>query len=267
MLCICSFCAVLDGGKTGVTVKQKRQDQDAEKYRRYCGSGLKWKVPIDSPTTSTHGADSSNMALAKRGPGLKGVFVMDKLRESLLVVREDLIALILKRLPEEETRKCSQPDPDLVAPWADFDQRSKLATERSHPRMSELKDKIKKGVEAKRDEWYEKKGKDGKFTNLPIETRQDILRNLSRSFRQMVANLSQEYEEYSEVDLFRYAASYAYLHDYERLKETKRWSRFPWDVATRALCEIKAAAVSRGDPKTVTSDFYYAAVPHIKFRI
>ncbi|KAF8197621.1 hypothetical protein BJ912DRAFT_1056008 [Pholiota molesta] len=80
-----------------------------------------------------------------------------------------------------------------------------------------------------------------RFTELPIEVRQDELRS-SRGP--------------DDATLSRWRASYAYLYDAEQnLKNGKQgWSRFPWNVAFRALCTIKAAAL--GPYQVVTSNFY-----------
>ena len=55
------------------------------------------------------------------------------------------------------------------------------------------------------------------------------------------------------------AASYAYVYDWKMRSRSSNhvgdgWSRFPWNVAFRELCQIKAAAV--GPSKTVTTTFY-----------
>ena len=50
----------------------------------------------------------------------------------------------------------------------------------------------------------------------------------------------------------RLRASYAYIYDREH--SFGGWSRFPWDVAMRTLCQIKVEALGGG--KTLTEDFY-----------
>jgi len=58
----------------------------------------------------------------------------------------------------------------------------------------------------------------------------------------------------SEEEIARLRASYAYVYDSKQHERGAGWSRFPWDVAMRELCAIKAQAVGR--TKTVSEDFY-----------
>ena len=92
------------------------------------------------------------------------------------------------------------------------------------------------------------------FTNWSIVDRQDILRRSSKFFQEHPA--PEEMEIYTDPEeIARLRASYAYLYDLEmhKYKEPK-WSRFPFDVAARELCAIKAHAL--GASKTVTRGFY-----------
>ena len=62
---------------------------------------------------------------------------------------------------------------------------------------------------------------------------------------------------FEEEELGRVRASYAYVHDLNMSKRSPyqaQWTRFPWDVAFRDLCAIKAEAV--GFPRTTTGEFY-----------
>jgi RNA-dependent RNA polymerase len=92
------------------------------------------------------------------------------------------------------------------------------------------------------------------FTKLPIEVRQDIFRALSRKFSS--SPRPEELESImDEATIARLRASYAYKYDAEMRSTTGNgWSRFPWDVAMRELCAIKARAL--GPHKTVTTGFY-----------
>ena len=66
----------------------------------------------------------------------------------------------------------------------------------------------------------------------------------------------EEMEVYTDPEeIARLRPSYTYLHDMEmhKYKEPK-WSQFPFDVAARELCAIKAHAL--GASKTVTRGFY-----------
>ncbi|TRM60307.1 RNA dependent RNA polymerase-domain-containing protein [Schizophyllum amplum] len=65
---------------------------------------------------------------------------------------------------------------------------------------------------------------------------------------------------FEEAHIRRLAASYAYVHDWKEKRPFANsivgdgWSRFPWNVAFRELCHIKADAV--GYSKTVMMSFY-----------
>jgi len=87
------------------------------------------------------------------------------------------------------------------------------------------------------------------FTDLPIELRQDVLRASAKEF---ASKPRPEDVLFSEEEIARLRASYAYLLDSQQ--EKKGWSRFPWDVSMRELCAIKARAL--GPTKTVTENFY-----------
>lgn len=90
------------------------------------------------------------------------------------------------------------------------------------------------------------------FTDLKIEMRQDILRKVSKEFASKPSGLNIVGDGWSR----ELKASYAILHDAEacRASGSKTWTRFPWDVAMRDLCDIKVKAL--GPYKTITSNFY-----------
>ena len=96
------------------------------------------------------------------------------------------------------------------------------------------------------------------FSSLPIEVRQDGMRSISRKF----TNFPQVYDLQTIPDqatIARLRASYAFKYDAEQTARKGDWSRFPWNVAMRELCAIKATKL--GPSKTVTNNFYE------KFRI
>lgn len=96
-----------------------------------------------------------------------------------------------------------------------------------------------------------KKNYKDNFTKLPIEARQNQLRSISKQFAAGPSDLL-----YFDVEgVKRVRASYAYLCDYELSKGRVRWTRFPWDVAMRDLCEIKAKR--NGNSKTLMGSFYH----------
>ena len=91
------------------------------------------------------------------------------------------------------------------------------------------------------------------FTDQPIEARQDILRKNSREFASFPV-VESLFMSSDDIALIR--ASCAYVYDYEKKKygPPPSFTRFPWDVAMRELCTIKAKATGRH--KTVSGDFY-----------
>lgn len=157
-------------------------------------------------------------------------------------------------------------DQDLARPYLDAERTAAELLEAGQPAKFEELQRIKRHVEemyAKVSEAKSiaaapaKKLRGGKgsmnagagkspFTDLPIERRQDILRERSKEFHAGPTGL-RCFDDPTAIK-----ASYAYYYDHERA--SLKWSRFPWDVAMRALCEIKAKA--RGGSKTVSGDFY-----------
>jgi len=98
------------------------------------------------------------------------------------------------------------------------------------------------------------------FSDRPIEQRQDIFRELSKMFEDGPAALPDGSALlcFDKPAIRRLRASYAYILDRER--SWGGWSRFPWDVAMRTLCEIKVEALGGG--KTLREEFYYKmAIP------
>ena len=95
------------------------------------------------------------------------------------------------------------------------------------------------------------------FTNCNIIDRQDVLRKSSKFFHEHPT--PEEMEVITDwEEIARLRASYAYMYDLEVHKYGRdgkqRWSRFPFDVAARELCAIKANSL--GPSKTVTCGFY-----------
>ena len=122
-------------------------------------------------------------------------------------------------------------------------------------KASRLRVQSKSKQKGKRESIGETSGAGGaEFTNCNIVDRQDVLRKSSKFFQEHPT--PEEMEVFTDPEeIARLRASYAYLHDLEmhKYKEPK-WSRFPFDVAARELCAIKANAL--GASKTVTRAFY-----------
>lgn len=289
---------MLDGSKTGVTIRPEKYKEDQKKYS---SRQLEWKRSIykeDREQTS-----STKLFAERIGPAAKRKFIMDRIRDDLNNSKAAYDETILARLGP--LRRLTA-DTDLTKHWDEFlarveqakvlyaaeqstsrpeasntagrsNTRSEAsnttrqsespsvipnAARQSNSRMSRLRDEIMTQVKNLRKEQVRRlssvQAKQGKgFTNLPIQRRQDILRASSKEFHTLVANISDEFVEWTEDQLLPWMASYAYLHDHEQSADTSTgWSRWPWNVAMGALCTIKAGAVSKGCSKTVTMDFY-----------
>ncbi|KAI0711161.1 RNA dependent RNA polymerase-domain-containing protein [Cerioporus squamosus] len=244
------FCAILDGSKTGVTVKP-------EIYREHCRNniwqsrGPAWKEAVEEE--ERHMADYKNRSNLRRQPTLDK-FVMDHLHKVIQSECNKESRRIEAKLVVDTVAPY---DSDLAAPWENACERARtLSKVHDSPRLQEELDMIKAHVEAMYDK--EKamrsananKGQKHKtFTDLPIEKRQDVLRAASLEFHRKPANLLC----FSAHEARRVKASYAYIYDTQ--KTFNKWSRFPWNVSMRDLCEIKAEAL--GCPKTVAFDFYH----------
>ncbi|OBZ77695.1 RNA-dependent RNA polymerase 2 [Grifola frondosa] len=249
------FNTVLDGSKTGASVDKRIFSEHMAKYGKRGPEWAETEVQRNSCRNDIH---------LKRGAGLPS-FVMDEL---FIIGHKEEKEKQAKRLIDAFVRPVIFSE-ELAAPWKDAVKRAAQFSE-THgcDVMQEDLEKIKAHVEyvyqRSKDtlgSFYEKRssgsqmglnGKTASFTMLPIEVRQDTFRKLSMEFCS-----GPEVESYDRHTLERLRASYAYIYDYERNAHkiaSKRWSRFPWDAAFRALCEINANAGALS--RTVTQGFY-----------
>lgn len=208
----------------------------------------------------------------KRQLGRLGEFIMDDVQKSVKVECQRQLGIIERRLKGAQfARSRYKPDEDLMKPWETFLAQSKDADDTEWDSQAErelaqsLQQKqhdravaeITAHVERVRREWSAQI--DLKFTARDITRRQDILRRLSKEFasgpktlRRVTLDVGQCGGGFTVEQL---KASYAYVHDYTVQREkSEPWKRFPWDVAFRALGEIKSKAL--GPTKTVPSDWY-----------
>ncbi len=150
------------------------------------------------------------------------------------------------------------PDPDLILPWDNLLQWA----ERGSPDSTKLKKKDLARIAIHVQEVYRMHSKmlkpnnqqgKGHFTALPIEDRQDRLRKISKAF--ISGPPLEELPTIVDNELLaRCRASYAYKYDAEQQENRRVWSRFPFNVAMRELCDIKARA--SGIHKVVQNSFY-----------
>lgn len=185
-------------------------------------------------------SNPNNLIPIPRGKGL-GPFIMDRLAEQVKHVvgaAKRKIEVTLQGL------KPPNPDPALLAPHksrlADLREYEVNATKHSEcgihaTTLRRELDALRKHVDDVHSEWVRQTGKN--FTDLPIETRQDRLRALSKEFaRDPQLEVGTGYIALRTRDeRMEFKASYAY---YRHPRQ-----RFPWDVATSTLCKLKAASM------------------------
>ncbi|TFK75829.1 hypothetical protein BDN72DRAFT_785862 [Pluteus cervinus] len=239
------FCMVLDASKSGLSVLPNVLRDDAE----YNGS-LNWKTRLKKKKDSneTFDKDANNHFFSRNLPP----FVMDVLCAAAEKEYDELYSLVEKLFQNIETTGRMKVDEDLQRPWQE---QLKLCTEQNPHRRREL-DKIENHVKQVRQEWETQLRPQGpkhqRFTDLSIELRQDVLRDISRKFHSYP---TPEDVGLSQADIQFARASYAYIHD--RTQKNGGFTRFPWDVAFRHLCEIKARATETQMP--VIDTFYSRA--------
>lgn len=223
------FCKVLDAPKTGHTIRPDVWRTDQAKYNHPVGPAWRAKIKGKNPAK-----DTSNSGPLKRPPNL-GRFVMDTLisnadREQTFWMKkiDDVYGAFKSSKGSDET---------LLAPWKE--QRALIA------QREELKQDlaiIEAHVERVLAEHGKSKQGDA-FTEQKIQKRQDDLRMISRLFHSFPE--TSDMKCLSSACIREVRASYAY-----KLRPT---TQFPFDVAFRDLCEIKARA---GQSKTCQLSFY-----------
>ncbi|KAF7300712.1 Dimethylaniline monooxygenase [Mycena chlorophos] len=263
------FCTVLDSSKTGFILKNDCRKADSQTYGH--AEGPAWKVSQKKANQSL--ASPSNAIPLQRqidpsNPSLARPFIMDELIRAAAQQKDKWLSQIEAIFQQFDTSPVF--DPVLAAPWDNYVVFAQKRREKGDMGPRKDLDIIVKHVESmfeqhragtrqlKRKRAAAGTGPESPshghaFTNLPIESRQDALRSLSRDF-----SAQPTIEGLQTIPdpalLARLRASYAYRYDHERQRSGAGWSRFPWDVAFRELCQIKASAL--GPHKPITSDFY-----------
>ncbi len=252
------FCRVLDAPKTGWRIKPASYQADLSQYHT---RPPQWKEFISNKKDKSKAPkfDTSNMKYLERdnkSPFVKGKFVMDILVNAADREKERLF-VEMKRVsaPLDEG-----PDPDLILPWDNLVQWA----ERGKPEAVEMKRRDLGRIAIHVHQVYRmhtailitsrSKGPGSShFTGLPIEERQDRLRKVSKAFAS-----GPPLEDLPTIvdkdQLARFRASYAYKYDAEQKQQHDGWSRFPFNVAMRELCDIKARTL--GTHKVVQNSFY-----------
>jgi RNA-dependent RNA polymerase len=212
------FCHVLDGQKSGKTVKKDVQSEDKDKYGR---QKLFWCEPLPRAKGKRTKApfDTSNLPTAKR-PKVLGPFIMDLVRAHM---EQELTTARIKADQVLDPDGNSPLDTDLASPWREAEELAqKRESQKGDRRAQDELALVIAHVDAIRQE--HKAQIKGDFTLLPIERRQDILRGLSRAFalESFAAKLQAERPdgigeiiEYPEHFLRWILASCIYVRDYE----------------------------------------------------
>ncbi|KAI0674419.1 RNA dependent RNA polymerase-domain-containing protein [Trametes maxima] len=233
------FCAILDGLKTGVTICPKKHKEYSEMWNI---GALEWKSmekkSLDHPLLR---------------PTSLPQFIMDVLRRKVLSSCKEQLIRIEDHFKSQSVQAL---DKDLARPWKDALRRAQSLKADNQLEMWRELELIREHVEAMHAKIKEHRSREARhatgdrsgkgFTGLSIERRQDILREESREFHEGPTGL----RCFDDPTVIK--ASYMYCYD--RQSKYGGWSRIPWDVAMRALCEIKAKAL--GQSKTITDDFY-----------
>jgi RNA-dependent RNA polymerase len=240
----------LDGIKTGMTVSREVLKQDTLKFQK---RPPQWKETDEEK--ARHETNESHV----RRPRNLGRFIMDDLYKQA----DEQSKVWNVRLDEHFRATFTiKRDDDLAAPWEDALARAnRWKFEENVDRALLDLDKIRKHVETMYHAHREMANSPRKpsrgsprkdklaFTSMPIEVRQDKVREISRRF----ASLPHPSEVLmAKEELARVRASYAYVNDFNQ--KNGGFTRFPGDVAMRELCAIKARATGRW--KTVAGDFY-----------
>ena len=243
---------VLDGIKTGMTVKPEVLKQDT---RRFQMRPPKWKETEEERERN----EQTNELNIKR-PQELDKFIMDELHKQAEVEGNRW----LTRLDDEfKAAGLCKLDKDLAAPWYDaLELGKKWKAEESNGRFLADLDRLHKHVAGLYGDYRIEINSPRKPSRMSPIKKEKPLSGEARQER--IRKMSKQFASYPpaghllmlEEEIARIRASCAYVYDYEQRKSysSNNYSRFPWDLAMRELCAIKARATGRF--KTVTCDFY-----------
>lgn len=227
------FTTILDSPKTGLKIMDNVLKSDKEKYRLFLRPAWTAEDKVQAQSSSR------NLVPIPRGKDL-GPFIMDKLAEQV----RQVVGVAKRKVDMTLNGLCTPtPDPALVTPYRsrlkDLEEYEKKASK--HPEcvihattLRRELDVLKSHVNDVHTKWTKATGQT--FTGLPIETRQDRLRVLSREFaKDPHLDVAVGYVALrTREERMEFKASYAYY------KHPRH--RFPWDVATSTLCKLKATS-------------------------
>lgn len=245
----------LDGVKTGKAILPEVFKEDKKRFDK---EPPRWKGETEEETERRRQRNQPRVA---RPPKMEK-FVMDYLYDQAGKEGNEWLARI-DRLFYDVPR--SGLDEDLAAPYKKaVELAERWETEEKTNRMKRelemLESHVKKVYDKHRAQLSlsPRKGKGSpskggsSFSDLPIEIRQDKIRKVSKQFASFPAP---NQFLMADEEVARIRASYAYFYDFEKKKYCgiQNYTRFPWDVAMRELCGIKARTARY---KPVSAEFY-----------
>ncbi|THU89976.1 hypothetical protein K435DRAFT_276844 [Dendrothele bispora CBS 962.96] len=236
---------VLDSAKSGHKIEQKTLKDYRDRYKSI--GKLAWKEAGFMTPKPKFASQDNALQWRPQRPEKLGPFIMDTLR----CTAEQEGRKWLDKVEEISGLKGRiKPDEDLLRPYKHA---LKTATDRSNDAfLSDLK-LITDHVSTIHGKYERSLGSAEGFTSQHIVVRQDTLRGISKEFNSLPKpDALQTIQD--EATIARLRASYAYYFDAFMRKSPGNWTRFPWDVALRELCEIKARAL--GPWHASTQSFY-----------
>ncbi|EAU84841.2 hypothetical protein CC1G_00360 [Coprinopsis cinerea okayama7 len=257
------FCMVLDGSKTGLRVKKSVEEADRARFNY---EARPWKAHMTENDRKSQNKlkDYNPVPLPIRPTA----FIMDHLLDQAVQAKRNFTVKI-NGFFSSNTQKgacrsgcgtqCIR-DQDLCRPYEEIVAKSEkqygegykadLEKIRSHVERIFVKHgEIMKASLPKKATIPSTPSAGASFTGLPIETRQNHLRALAREYAQS-PDPSEMHMSSDSVRLVK--ASYAYIYDHQKDMD-EGWSRFPWNIAFRDLCLIKA--LTHGNFVPITDDF------------
>ncbi|KAJ3541918.1 hypothetical protein NMY22_g3700 [Coprinellus aureogranulatus] len=263
------FCLTIDGAKSGMTVKDEILKSDMAKYGVRSPAWKEWKEmkDLEDPCTRNEGRNPPPHPKRRQGAGK---FIMDELRQEAESQARHWgreIDAVFNNVVDEEDAALSAPYREILektkGPGGHF-YRTDLDLIETHVKKEyqEYLERVKRDRDDRTGGGYQSPRKSPRkgpsFTERPIEERQDILRAASRRFA-ISPNAATLHMTGDLVE--RVKASFAYHYDCHYKKGGPRegsrvvhCSRFPFNVAFRTLCDIKAK--STGNHKTLSWNFY-----------
>ncbi|KAK7471173.1 hypothetical protein VKT23_002583 [Stygiomarasmius scandens] len=236
---------VLDSAKSGHRIKPQTLDY----YRREYKSGkLAWKEEGFLAPKPRFASQDNSLHRYYQRPEKLGPFIMDTLRSE----SEQQGRVWLEKVEKEISASKSKikPDDDLLKPYKTA---LEVATARGHDAYLRDLDQIAKHVATVYSQHQKAVGYPEDFTSKHIVSRQDALRACSKQFNSFPKPDDLE-TIMDEATIARLRASYAYYFDAFERSERIGWSRYPWNMALRELCDIKVRAL--GPWHASTQPFY-----------